>query len=57
MPSRTYHLQLIIAIAARLGLATKTVTNNPATIFSKLGVTSRTEAALLARDHGLSHPG
>jgi len=42
-----------VAIAARLGVATKTVTNNLSTIFAKLGVTSRTEAALLARDHGL----
>ncbi|WP_433787047.1 response regulator [Actinomycetospora sp. CA-101289] len=40
-------------IAARLGLAAKTVTNNLSTIFTKLGVASRTEAALLARDHGL----
>ncbi|MEJ2885637.1 response regulator transcription factor [Actinomycetospora aeridis] len=41
------------AIAARLGVATKTVTNNLSAIFAKLGVASRTEAALLARDHGL----
>ncbi|MHC1560112.1 response regulator transcription factor [Actinomycetospora sp. C-140] len=40
-------------IAARLGVATKTVTNNLSAIFAKLGVTGRTEAALLARDHGL----
>jgi len=41
------------AIAVRLGVASKTVTNNLSAIFAKLGVTSRTEAALLARDHGL----
>jgi DNA-binding NarL/FixJ family response regulator len=40
-------------IAARLGVAAKTVTNNLSAIFAKLGVASRTEAALLARDHGL----
>ena len=45
------------AIAVRLGVAAKTVTNNLSTIFAKLGVTSRTEAALLARDHGLGRPG
>ncbi len=44
------------AIAARLGVATKTVTNNLSAIFAKLGVTGRTEAALLARDHGLGRP-
>lgn len=43
------------AIAVRLGVAAKTVTNNLSAIFAKLGVTSRTEAALLARDHGLGH--
>ena len=41
------------AIAVALGVAAKTVTNNLSAIFAKLGVTSRTEAALLARDHGL----
>jgi DNA-binding NarL/FixJ family response regulator len=45
LPTRT--------IATRLGLAGKTVTNNMSAIFAKLGVASRTEAALLARDHGL----
>lgn len=44
------------AIAVRLGVAAKTVTNNLSAIFAKLGVTSRTEAALLARDHGLGRP-
>lgn len=41
------------AIAGRLGVATKTITNNLSAIFAKLGVAGRTEAALLARDHGL----
>jgi DNA-binding NarL/FixJ family response regulator len=41
------------AIAARLGVAAKTVTNNLSAIFAKLGVAGRVEAALLARDHGL----
>jgi DNA-binding NarL/FixJ family response regulator len=41
------------AIAVRLGVAAKTVTNNLSAIFAKLGVANRTEAALLARDHGL----
>lgn len=40
-------------IATRLGVAAKTVTNNLSTIFAKLGVGSRTEAALLARRAGL----
>jgi DNA-binding NarL/FixJ family response regulator len=40
------------AIAARLGIATKTVSNNLSTIFTKLGVTNRTEAALLAQRAG-----
>jgi DNA-binding NarL/FixJ family response regulator len=40
-------------IASRLGLAMKTVNNNASTICAKLGVTGRTEAALLARQHGL----
>jgi DNA-binding NarL/FixJ family response regulator len=40
-------------IASRLGLAMKTVNNNASTICTKLGVTGRTEAALLARQHGL----
>lgn len=43
-------------IAARLGVASKTVSNNLSTIFAKLAVTNRTEAALLARRHGLGDP-
>ncbi len=41
------------AIAARLGVATKTVNNNLSTMFAKLGVTNRTQAALLAQEAGL----
>jgi DNA-binding NarL/FixJ family response regulator len=40
-------------IAARLGVASKTVSNNLSTIFTKLGVTNRTEAAVLAHRIGL----
>jgi DNA-binding NarL/FixJ family response regulator len=43
------------AIADRLGLSLKTVNNNTSSIFSKLNVATRTEAAILARDHGLGH--
>ena len=42
-----------VAIARRLGVATKTVSNTLSTIFAKLGVTNRTQAALLARRAGL----
>jgi two-component system nitrate/nitrite response regulator NarL len=42
-----------VAIARRLGVATKTVSNTLSTIFAKLGVTNRTQAALLARRVGL----
>ncbi len=41
------------AIAQRLVLTTRTVQNHVSTIYSKLGVGSRTEAALLAIRHGL----
>lgn len=41
------------AIASRLGIAAKTVHNNLSVVFTKLGVTSRTEAAVLARKAGL----
>jgi DNA-binding NarL/FixJ family response regulator len=44
------------AIAARLGLATKTVNNNLSTIFAKLGVSNRTEAAVLAHQARLDQP-
>ena len=40
---------------ARLGLSLKTVNNNTSTIFAKLNVATRTEAAIRARDHGLGH--
>ena len=41
------------AIADRLGLSLKTVNNNTSSIFTKLNVAGRTEAAILARDRGL----
>lgn len=40
-------------IAQRLALAPKTVNNHLSSIFTKLGVANRTEAALLARKAGL----
>ena len=40
-------------IAAQLGLSAKTVNNNTSSIFAKLDVATRTEAALLARQRGL----
>jgi len=40
-------------IAARLKISAKTVRNHVSTIFSKLGVTSRAQAVVLARDAGL----
>ena len=40
-------------IADRLGLSLKTVNNNTSSIFNKLNVATRTEAAILARDRGL----
>ncbi|MDX6280584.1 MAG: hypothetical protein QOH03_1655 [Kribbellaceae bacterium] len=46
-----------VAIAARLELTAKTVNNNLSTIFGKLGVGNRTEAALLARRFGLGDQG
>jgi DNA-binding NarL/FixJ family response regulator len=42
-----------LAISRKLGVATKTVSNTLSTIFAKLGVGNRTEAALLARRAGL----
>jgi DNA-binding NarL/FixJ family response regulator len=44
------------AIADRLVLSLKTVRNNVSTIFTKLGVTSRAEAVVRARDGGLGAP-
>jgi len=44
-------------IAERLHLAPKTVRNNVTQIFVKLGVSSRVEAVLLARDAGLGSSG
>jgi DNA-binding NarL/FixJ family response regulator len=41
------------AMARRLGVAPKTVSNTLSTVYAKLGVTNRTEAALRARDAGL----
>ena len=40
-------------IAGELGLSEKTVRNNVTHIFDKLGVESRAQAIVLARDHGL----
>ncbi len=44
-----------MTIAQRLVVTTRTVQNHVSTIYSKLGVTSRTEAALIAIRHGLVH--
>jgi DNA-binding NarL/FixJ family response regulator len=41
------------AIAAALHLSAKTINNLNSSIFAKLGVSGRTEAAILARDEGL----
>lgn len=43
------------AIARELVVATRTVQNHVSNIYGKLGVTSRTEAALYAIRHGLAH--
>jgi DNA-binding NarL/FixJ family response regulator len=43
------------AIADRLGLSLKTVNNNTSSIFTKLNVATRTEAAILARDRDVGH--
>jgi pimeloyl-ACP methyl ester carboxylesterase/DNA-binding CsgD family transcriptional regulator len=40
-------------IAAGLGVSDKTVRNNVTRIFDKLGVATRAEAIVLARDHGI----
>ncbi|WP_229399996.1 response regulator [Micromonospora okii] len=41
-------------IARRFGLSEKTVRNQLSTVFAKLGVSDRVQAALLARDAGLT---
>ncbi|HWA38503.1 MAG TPA: alpha/beta fold hydrolase [Burkholderiales bacterium] len=43
-------------IAARLALSEKTVRNNITRIFAKLGVESRAQAIVLARDNGFGRP-
>lgn len=45
------------AIALRLGLADKTVSNHTTALLAKLGVATRREAASIARDAGLTDPG
>ena len=40
------------AIAERLGLSEKTVRNHVSTVFSKLGVDSRVQAVVRAREAG-----
>jgi DNA-binding NarL/FixJ family response regulator len=44
------------AVGARLGLATKTVTNHASAVFAKLGVAGRAEAVARARRAGLGGP-
>lgn len=44
------------AIAERLYLSPKTVSNNLTTIFAKLGVTDRAQAMIIGRQHGLGRP-
>ena len=44
-------------IATELGLAAKTVGNHVSSILLKLGVETRAEAVLRARDAGLGDPG
>jgi DNA-binding NarL/FixJ family response regulator len=41
-------------IAARLLISDKTVRNHASSIFDKLGVWSRAQAIVFARDHGFS---
>jgi DNA-binding NarL/FixJ family response regulator len=43
-----------LQIARRLGLSDKTVRNQLSVVFTKLGVASRVQAALLARDAGMA---
>ena len=42
-------------IAVRLGISEKTVRNHLSKLFDKLGVWSRTQAIVFAREHGFSH--
>ena len=44
------------AIASRLTISRKTVSSHLEHIFTKLGVSTRTEAALFAMRHGLIEP-
>jgi DNA-binding NarL/FixJ family response regulator len=41
-------------IAARLKISEKTVRNHASNLFDKLGVWSRAQAMVFARDHGFS---
>ena len=41
-------------IAARLDISEKTVRNHPSNLFDKLGVWSRAQAIVFARDHGFA---
>ena len=41
-------------IAARLNISEKTVRNHTSNLFDKLGVWSRAQAIVFARDHGFS---
>jgi DNA-binding NarL/FixJ family response regulator len=43
-------------IAGALGLSAKTVSNNVSNILTKLGLTDRAQAAVVARDAGLGRP-
>ncbi|WTW98409.1 response regulator transcription factor [Streptomycetaceae bacterium NBC_01309] len=43
-------------VAAELALAAKTVANHLSAVFAKLGVSTRAEAVILAREHGLGGP-
>ncbi|MFY1696703.1 response regulator [Solwaraspora sp. WMMA2101] len=44
-------------IARRFGVSDKTVRNQVSAVFAKLGVSDRVQAALLARDAGMTPPG